>query len=124
MCDFIDTVKKDAVEKFVPVSMPPSVGSLGFDTPLWVGLGIVGLCAALDGFSERAKLKKLVGTTYERKLWIPPRFTSYTQDNEGKSLQELEDLRHLYAHNYAGDARSATSSDVLANVKGLLERIS
>jgi hypothetical protein len=28
----------------------------------------------------------------------------YTQGNEGQSLNELEDLRHLYAHNYAGEA--------------------
>src|SRR5216684_578140 len=102
--DFIDTIKKDAVEKYVPVSMPASVGSLGFDAPLWVGLGIVGLWAALDGFAERANLKKLVCATCGRKNCIPSRFAHYTQDTEGQSLQELEDLRHLYAHNYAGDA--------------------
>ena len=28
----------------------------------------------------------------------------YIQGNDGKSLEELEDLRHLYAHNYAGEA--------------------
>jgi hypothetical protein len=101
--DFIDTIKKDAVEKYVPVSMPASVGSLGFDAPLWVGLGIVGLWAALDAFAERAKLNRLKCAICEGKC-IPSTFASYTQDNEGRSLQELEDLRHLYAHNYAGDA--------------------
>jgi hypothetical protein len=59
MREFIETIQKDAVEKYVPVSMPPSVGSLGFDIPLWVGLGIVALWAALDGFAERANLKEL-----------------------------------------------------------------
>jgi hypothetical protein len=49
MCDFYDTTNKDVVEKFVPVSMPASVGSLGFDIPLWVGLGTVGLWAPLTG---------------------------------------------------------------------------
>jgi hypothetical protein len=37
--DFMNTIKNDAIEKYVPVSMPASVGSLGFDTPIWVGLG-------------------------------------------------------------------------------------
>jgi hypothetical protein len=59
---------------------------------------------ALDGFAERASLKKLVCSTCGRKGCITSRFASYTQDNEGESLKELEDLRHLYAHNYAGDA--------------------
>ena len=35
---------------------------------------------------------------------ISPRLNRYTQGNEGQSLNELEDLRHLYAHNYAGEA--------------------
>jgi hypothetical protein len=71
MHDFIETIQKDAAEKYVPVSMPPSVGSLGFDTPLWVGLGIVGLWAALDGFAERAKPKK-AGMRYLREEELHP----------------------------------------------------
>jgi hypothetical protein len=43
-------------------------------------------------------------TTCKGKRCIPTRFASYTQGNESQSLKELEDLRHLYAHNYAGDA--------------------
>jgi hypothetical protein len=36
---------------------------------------------------------------------MPARFTApYIQGNEGLSLEELEDFRHLYAHNYAGEA--------------------
>jgi hypothetical protein len=34
---------------------------------------------------------------------MPERFASCTEGDESQSLQELEDLRHLYAHNYAGE---------------------
>jgi hypothetical protein len=91
MCDFIENEAiKKAVEQAVPVSMPRSVGALGFDIPFWVGLGVVGLWAALDEFSTRACLK---GD-------FPTRFPC--QGNEGQSLEELDDIRHLYAH-YAGE---------------------
>jgi hypothetical protein len=103
ICDFIETIKQDSVEKHVPVCMPADVGSLGFDTHIWVGLGMVGLWAGLDAFAERAELKKPKCAICDRTC-IASRFASYTQGNEGKSLQELEDLRHLYAHNYVGNA--------------------
>ena len=36
---------------------------------------------------------------------MPERFAApYIQGNDSQSLKELEDLRHLYAHNYAGEA--------------------
>lgn len=55
MCDFIEHPEiKTAVEQAVPVPMPRAPGALGFDIPLWVGLGTVGLWAALDGFSVKA----------------------------------------------------------------------
>jgi hypothetical protein len=104
MCDFIEhPAIKNAVEQSVPVSMPRLPGALGFDIPLWVGLGTVGLWAALDGFSERAALDNPKCATCGRRC-MPERFASYTGGNESQSLQELEDLRHLYAHNYAGEA--------------------
>jgi len=104
MCDFIEhPAIKTAVEQAVPVSMPPLPGALGFDISLWVGLGMVGLWAALDGFADRASLKRLRCSTCGRAC-IPTRFACYTQDDEEQSLKELEDLRHLYAHNYAGEA--------------------
>lgn len=104
MCDFIENPAiKTAVEQVVPVSMPRAPGALGFDIPLWVGLGIVGLWAALDGFSERAALHRCKCATCRRKC-VPARFARHTQGNEDQSLKELEDLRHLYAHNYAGEA--------------------
>jgi hypothetical protein len=103
MCDFIETIKPDAIKNHVPVCMPADVGSLGFDTPLWGGLGIVGLWAALDAFAQRADLPNPKCRICGIKC-IPLRFASYTTGNEEQSLRELEDLRHLYAHNYAGDA--------------------
>ena len=104
MCDFIENpAVRTAVEQAVPVTMPRAPGALGFDIPLWVGLGIVGLWAALDAFSERAALSKPACSACGRQC-IPARFASRTQGTEGLSLEELEDLRHLYAHNYAGEA--------------------
>jgi hypothetical protein len=98
MCDFIENpVIKTAIEQAVPVSMPRAPGALGFDIPLWVGLGTVGLWAALDGFSERAALKKCPTCPICKMRCMPVRFAVVgIQDNDG--LKELEDLRHLYAH--------------------------
>ena len=104
MCDFIEnSAIKAAVEQAVPVTMPSASGALGFDIPLWVGLGMVGLWAALDGFTERAALHGHKCKTC-RKRCMPTRFAPYIRGNEGLSLEELEDIRHLYAHNYAGEA--------------------
>ena len=104
MCDFIEhPAIKAAVQQAVPVSMPRLPGALGFDVTLWVGLGMVGLWAALDGFSERAALSNPKCVTCGN--WcMPERFANYTQGSEGQTLEELEDFRHLYAHNYAGEA--------------------
>src|SRR5436190_17998553 len=105
MCDFIEhPAIRTAVEQAVPVSMPRDVGALGFDIPLWVGLGIVSLWAALDAFAERAALARSECATCGRKGCIAARFAHSVQGNEGVILSELEDLRHLYAHNYAGEA--------------------
>jgi hypothetical protein len=55
LCDFLaHPGMQAALDHSLPVSMPHDVGSLGFDAPLWVGLGIVGLWSALDAFAERA----------------------------------------------------------------------
>jgi len=104
MCDFIENPAiQTAVVQAVPVTMPRSPGALGFDIPLWVGLGLVGFWAALDGFSERADLpsrKCPICKAY----CMPARFAAQCLDSDSRSLEELEDLRHLYAHNYAGEA--------------------
>jgi hypothetical protein len=95
MCKFIEhpAIQEAVMTKMVPPgSMPPDVNSV-LKISNWVGLGMVGLWAALDAFAERASLKKGPFPT-----WFP------CQGNEGQSLGELDDIRHLYAHNYAGEA--------------------
>ena len=125
MCDFIEhPAINTAVEQNVPVSMPRAPGALGFDIPLWVGLGTVGLWAALDAFSERAGLPNPKCTVCGKRC-MPERFAGLNmQGTDGASLKELEDLRHLYAHNYAGEAdveyfrrtRHVLKSDVQAQL--------
>jgi hypothetical protein len=106
MCTFLEhPAIKAALEQNVPRPLPPAPGAFGFEVPLWVGLGMVGLWAALDGFRERAGLHGPKCGTCGRKSCIRKRFEDYIQGNdEGRSFEELEDLRHLYAHNYAGEA--------------------
>jgi len=104
MCDFIEhPAIKAAAAGATPVTMPPEVGALGFDIPFWAGFGTVGLWAALDAFSERAGLGGGTCDTCKRNC-IMARFSSCVQDEDRVSLGELEDLRQLYAHNYAGEA--------------------
>ncbi len=105
MCAFVDhPAIRAAVEQAVPVTMPPAPGALGFDIPLWVGLGTVGLWAALDAFAERAALPKPPTCAICGSRCISTWFASHTRGNEARTLNELEDLRHLFAHNYAGEA--------------------
>jgi hypothetical protein len=95
MCNFIEdpAIQEAVTTKMVPPgSMPSDVNSV-LKISNWVGLGTVGLWAALDAFAERASLNG------------PPFPTQFRcQDNEEQSLKELDDIRHLYAHNYAGEA--------------------
>jgi hypothetical protein len=106
MCDFIESqAVSKAVDDNVPfTNMRRGPGALGFEVPLWVGLGIVGLWAALDAFSDRGALPKGQCPICRRKSCIQNRLASHAQPTESSSLAELEDLRHLYAHNYAGEA--------------------
>ena len=106
MCDFFEnSAVSKAIEDNVPfTNMRRGPGSFGFEIPLWVGLGVVGLWAALDAFSDRATLPKTKCPVCGRKSCIHNRLKSRTHGTEGPSLGEVEDLRHLYAHNYAGEA--------------------
>jgi hypothetical protein len=104
LCDFFGHSAVQKALEGIPVSMPPDFGSLGFDRALWVGLGIVGLWAALDAFYERAGLIATKCAVCKRKRCIRARFANYWEGDECQALAELEDLRHLYAHNYAGEA--------------------
>jgi hypothetical protein len=79
-------------------------GALGFDTPIWVGLGTVGIWAALDAYSERAGWIQKPCAKCRRNSCIQEKFRRQDKDNEEAILGELDDLRHLYAHNYAGNA--------------------
>jgi hypothetical protein len=104
LCDFIDSPGvKAVVASSVPVSMPPDVGSLGFDTRLWVGLGIVGLWSALDAIAERANLARAKCKTCGR-YCLPTCMMNTGKINAapGAALDELEDVRNLFAHNFAG----------------------
>ena len=106
LCDFIDRPEvKALVDNSVPVSMPHDIGSLGFDTDLWIGLGIVGLWSALDAFAERANFIKPKCQTCGRNC-LPTRLTGTGIINvtDERTLKEIEDVRHLFAHNYAGQA--------------------
>ena len=55
MCDFIEhpAIKETIEQKMVPRPLPPAVNAV-VDISVWVGLGTVGLWAALDAFAERA----------------------------------------------------------------------
>lgn len=103
MCGFIENprIQEAARRWMIPVSMPPDVRSV-LDVSFWVGLGTVGLWAALDAFSERAGLRGTCNTC--KRNCIVTRFSRVVQGDDRQSLGELEDLRHLYAHNYAGEA--------------------
>jgi hypothetical protein len=103
LCNFLENPAiKAAVEQSVPVSTPNDPGSLGLDVPLWVGLGTVGLWAALDAFAERAGLQHECPTCGRK--CIVAAYTDKFEGAEDQAFAELEDLRHLYAHNYAGEA--------------------
>jgi hypothetical protein len=112
MPSFIEHPAMNKALDDTPVSMPHAVGSLGLDTPFWAGLGMVGLWAALDAFAERESLPKSKCPTCRAWGCIWHRYTDWAKKNNCRSqmpttdLEELEDLRHLYGHNYAGDADS------------------
>lgn len=106
LCDFLEHLAiEKAAEQAVPCTMPRTVGGLGFDVPLWTGLGVVGLWSALDAFAERHGQsnqrcsicqRHCLGT---RLVNIPALDASLRN-----AADELEDIRHLFAHNFAGYA--------------------
>lgn len=106
MCNFLDhPAIQEAVQQSVPCTMPQTPGGLGFDISLWVGLGVVGLWSALDAYAERSDLRRSRCSTCGRqclvsRFMLTKKLTAPLQ----RVLEELEDLRHLYAHNFAGQA--------------------
>jgi hypothetical protein len=106
LCDFMENpVILKAVQDAIPhTGITHAPGALGFDIPQWAGLGIVGIWAALDAHADRADLPRVKCPTCERTSCISKRFENYTSNAESESIAELEDIRHLYAHNFGGDA--------------------
>ena len=91
---------KKCIEDSIPFTgIVRERGALGFNTPLWVGLGIVGIWAALDAFAERGAQRC---ASCDRSSCIQERFRFRALGNEEIILGELDDFRHLYAHNCAG----------------------
>lgn len=91
-CDFCDRLP------LPPVTLPPDpVRAAGLDPDIWHGLGIVALWAAIDAFVER-KLPPGISRPPVNGLscYLPP--------NLDLIAKELDDMRHLYAHNFAGVA--------------------
>ena len=81
-----------------PVTLPPNpVRAAGLDPDIWHGLGLVGLWAALDAFTERRP-------GYSKSISLSNRLSRKLPANLERILKELEDMRHLYAHNFAGIA--------------------
>jgi hypothetical protein len=107
LCNFPDhPAIKAAVDLGVPMSMPNDIGSLGFDTPFLAGLGIVGLWSALDAFTERTLKRPRACQVCKSRLcvWHCLWDTGKLDAINGRALAEIEDVRHLFAHNYAGHA--------------------
>jgi len=102
---FEDPAIKGAIEEAVPCTMPQTAGGLGFDVPIWMGLGVVGLWSALDAFLDRAGFsRKAKCTVCDRANCVFGRFETSGKfaANRISFLKEVEDLRHLHAHNFAG----------------------
>jgi len=102
MCDFFEIAAvRNTIKEIVPATLPPDVAAL-VNIPTWVGLGTVGLWAALDGLAYRAELKPAFKCTCGIRC-MRALFQRYAEGAAADSLGELDDLRHLYAHNFAGD---------------------
>jgi hypothetical protein len=107
LCDFLAHPEiKEAIHRGAPVTVPHDIGALGFDAPLWIGLGTVGLWSALDAYADRSSFPKPKCSKCNRGgcLWGRLSSTGKLSASQALALAELEDMRHLFAHNYAGQA--------------------
>jgi len=110
LCDFLDHPGlQAAIKSNVPVTMPQTPGALGFDADIWLGLGTVGLWAALDAYAERSGVQPNKCATCSRKFCLSSRLacTGKLTPSHCMALGELEDVRHLFAHNFSGQADAA-----------------
>lgn len=105
LCDFLEHPELEkAAASASPVTMPPTVGSMGFDIHLWAGLGVVGLWAALDAYAEHSSFAKTPCATCGRPGCLVGRLVAKCQIAlHRQALEEMEDLRHLFAHNFYGN---------------------
>jgi hypothetical protein len=86
-----------------PVTMPQGrLAAAGADPALWYGLGIVGVWAVMDAFADRKG---------EPKGNLSQRFGDKGDATRSAVLDELDDLRNLFAHNFAGVADHRYVSD-------------
>lgn len=105
VCNFLESPQIHTVRNSYPVTVPPDLGSGGFETGLWLGLGMVGIWAAMDAHAERAQLPKSRCQRCQRECGVSPFTTAATlPQNLEVAMYELEDVRNLYAHNFAGRA--------------------
>jgi hypothetical protein len=107
LCDFLEHPSLViAAQSASPVTMPPTVGSMGFDIPIWLGLGTVGLWSALDAYLERSGIGGGNCGVCGGRHCIYGRLANHQMASSIPlhALEELEDLRHLFAHNFAGQA--------------------
>ena len=79
-----------------PVTMPSDpVRAGGLDPDIWHGLGVVGLWAAMDALLERC------GSTGGD---VSTRLSGCLPSTLESAAKEIDDARHLYAHNFGGEA--------------------
>jgi hypothetical protein len=105
LCNFLDHPAMQSALDQIPVTMPRDVGAFGFETRLWVGLGMVGLWSALDAFAERVPLHgSRCAVCGNKCLWSRLASTGKIDAASQLPLNELEDVRNLFAHNFAGQA--------------------
>jgi hypothetical protein len=103
LCNFLEHPAVLDLIKQIPVTMPPEIAAFGFDTPFWLGLGTVGLWAALDAYAERNLPEQRTRCKICRSICLEAKY-KVTDPGLSIVLNELEDLRHLFAHNFAGQA--------------------
>jgi hypothetical protein len=87
-----------------PVTMPPdALGAAGIER-IWLGLGFVGIWAAIDAFRERRQPNSQ-SSAIETELGGQPHLE--------RCWKEIEDLRHLYAHHFGAVAEGLYLQDLL-----------
>ena len=106
LCDFLEHPAIREALKAIPCSMPQTLGAFGFEESLWMGFGVVGVWAALDAYAERACLANSTCSVCTRARCLVSRFTQTGKVSTQllNAIAEVEDLRHLFAHNFAGEA--------------------